>query len=271
VDRLVSRQHDQDRQAILDWITPIDYATQQSDFISRRQEGTGQWLLNSDQFQNWVAQSNQTLFCPGIPGAGKTISSSIVIEDLYTKFQNNPTVGIVYAYCNFRRQHEQKPVDLFASLLKQLIQGLPSIPQSIQRLYEEHQQKRTRLLFDEILQALQSVAADYSKTFIIIDALDECREGGQKRFLAELLNLQARIAANLFVTSRFIPEIEKEFKGRSTQLEIRASDEDLKSYIDGHMLNLPSFVSRNENLRKEIESAIIRAVDGMYVSLMLSE
>jgi hypothetical protein len=140
VDRLHERpdhrEHLREHQAILDWLTPIDYATQQSDIISRWQEGTGQWLLGSGQFRTWVDQGNQTLFCPGIPGAGKTISAAIIIQELYTKFRNNLSVGIAYIYCNFRRQHEQKPVDLLVSLLKQLIQGLPSAPQSIFRLYE---------------------------------------------------------------------------------------------------------------------------------------
>jgi hypothetical protein len=57
----------------------------------------------------------------------------------------------------------------------------------------------------------------------------------------------------------------KEFEGRSTQLEIRASGDDLQKYLDGHMLRLPSFVSRNADLQKEVKNAIINAVDGMYV------
>jgi hypothetical protein len=135
VDRLHERQdrreHREEQQAILNWLTPIDYAKQQSDFISRRQEGTGQWLLDSNQFQNWVIQSNQTLFCPGIPGAGKTMSAAIVIDELYTIFQNDASIGIAYVYCNFRRQHDQKPVDLLSSLLKQLIQERSLMPERI--------------------------------------------------------------------------------------------------------------------------------------------
>jgi len=75
VDRLHERQDDQEsreaRQAILDWVTPIDYDTQQNDFIGRRQKETGQWLLDSDQFKTWINRSNQVLFFSGIPGAGK--------------------------------------------------------------------------------------------------------------------------------------------------------------------------------------------------------
>jgi hypothetical protein len=92
-----------ERQAILDWLTPIDYAAQQHDFISRRQAGSGQWLLESEEFQAWLNTDNQTLFCPGIPGAGKIILISIVVEELTTRFSNDPTIGIAYIYCNFRR------------------------------------------------------------------------------------------------------------------------------------------------------------------------
>jgi hypothetical protein len=44
VVKLVRHQEDQGRQAVLDWITLIDYAPQLNDFLTRRQAGTGQWL-----------------------------------------------------------------------------------------------------------------------------------------------------------------------------------------------------------------------------------
>jgi hypothetical protein len=49
--RQETRDREQEQDIILNWLTPIDYATQQSDFIGRRQEGTGQWLLDSAKFQ----------------------------------------------------------------------------------------------------------------------------------------------------------------------------------------------------------------------------
>lgn len=39
---------------VLDWISPMDYAPQQSDIFSRREPGNGGWLLESDEYNSWV-------------------------------------------------------------------------------------------------------------------------------------------------------------------------------------------------------------------------
>jgi len=157
MDQLHDRQDREYRQVILDWLTPIDYAPKQSDIFRGRQKGTGQWLLDSDIFKNWASQSKQTLFCPGIPGAGKTVITSIIVEHLLTEFQNDINIGIAYIYCNYKQQQEQKLVDLLKSLLKQLVQKQPSMLESIKSLYERHRDDRTSPSLDEISRVLYSV------------------------------------------------------------------------------------------------------------------
>ncbi len=268
VSKLLRVQHDQEHKAILQWLTPIEYTSQQSDFISRRQEGTGLWLLNSDEFQQWIKQPKQTLFCPGIPGAGKTILTSIVIDHLCKLNHDNPTTGIAYIYFNFRQRHEQKPEDLLSSLLKQLLWGQASMPESVKTLYEQHWQQQTRPSLSEIGATLRSVVVNFSRTFIIIDALDECRVSGGSRtkFLSEVSKVRRQTQANLFLTSRHIPEIEIEFEG-SVSMEICASSNDVRRYLEGHMSQLPSFISHKIGLQEEVVAEITQAADGMYVSL----
>ncbi|KFY70028.1 hypothetical protein V499_09532 [Pseudogymnoascus sp. VKM F-103] len=274
VDRLHKHQEDresrQEHQAIVDWLTPIDFAPQQSDFIARRQEGTGQWLLGSNEFQIWLKQSKRTMFCPGMPGAGKTIIASIVVDHVYTTFQNDASIGVAYLYCNFRRHQEQKDVYLLANLLKQLVQEQPSMPKEVKSLYNSHKDKRTYPSFREISKVLQPVAANYSRCFIIIDALDECQfsDGSRRRLLSELFNLRDNTSVSLFITSRFILEIEKEFKG-SISLEIRASQDDVQRYINGKMSLLRPFVSKNPTLQAEIKTEIVKAADGMFLLAQL--
>ena len=126
--KLVKAHEDTERKAILDWITPTEYASQHSDFIDRRQPGTGEWFLDSPEYGRWVARSEPTLFSPGIPGSGKTILASIVVDDLQNRHQYDPNIAIAYIYLNFRQQEGQKLQHLLASLLRQLLQKRPLIP-----------------------------------------------------------------------------------------------------------------------------------------------
>lgn len=261
----VDVREEEEYSEILNWLSPVDHATQQNDCIAQRQEGTGQWIIESEPFRHWVGQEKQTIFCPGIPGAGKTISTAIVVEELYSRFQDTSEIGIAYVYFSYQRHFQQQPSDMLANLLKQLIQGIGVVPPSLKQLHDQHKRKRSRPSASEVFEALSSVIRAHSKTFILVDALDECQIAGGRRdqFVVELFKLQAETSVNLFVTSRFVPDIEKKFDGRSRRLEIRASAQDLQLYISTRIINLASFVSRDAVLQAEIKTAIIDAVDGM--------
>src|SRR5882762_5349254 len=83
IDKVLHRQHDQEQQAILDWLSSVDYSPQQNDFIERRQEGTGEWLVESNDFQHWENNKKCILLCSGMPGSGKTMIVSIVVDHLF--------------------------------------------------------------------------------------------------------------------------------------------------------------------------------------------
>ncbi|KAK2130441.1 hypothetical protein NOF04DRAFT_1142600, partial [Fusarium oxysporum II5] len=221
---------------ILDWLTPVDYGRQQSDYFGNRQQGTGQWFLESAEYQEWLDADGKTLFCPGIPGAGKTILSSIVINNLHTRLSENPSIGIAYIYCNFRQEQEQKINDLLASLVKQLSRGWHSLPESVNSLYGKHKKNATRPLVEELSATLQYVIELYTKVFIIVDALDECQalDDCRGKLLSEILRYQDRTAVNFFATSRPIPDITKFFQ-QTLCLEIRATKDDVTLYLEKHI------------------------------------
>ncbi|KAH0538232.1 hypothetical protein FGG08_005151 [Glutinoglossum americanum] len=269
VETMTSKLDRNEDLEILNWLTPIDYGPQQSDLIKRRQEGTGTWLLHTNKFNTWLNQRKKALYCSGIPGAGKTILTSIVIDHLCSKYRTDFSVGIAYLYCNFRQQHQQKPEDLLLSLLKQLAQKRMSVPESIKTLYEYHNRERTRPSFNEILEALESVAAQYSRVLIIVDALDECSvfDGGRQKFLSAIFNLQGIIGANIFATSRINDNIAKLFEA-ALSLQIRARNEDVESYLDRQMSLLQPDIL-DDALRGMIRGEVIRAVDGMFLLAQL--
>ncbi|KAF5012488.1 hypothetical protein FDECE_1461 [Fusarium decemcellulare] len=256
----------QERNDILKWLSPADYAPQQSDYSSRRQEGTGQWLLSCAEFQKWVDTTKQTLFCPGIPGAGKTIASSLVIDELHTRFQKDPSIGVAYLYCDFRRRDEQNIGSMLASLLKQLAQKWHPLPEQVQKMYDRDAHLEQRPSPYDLSKALQAVSGLYSRVFIVVDALDECQvtDGCRPRLLSELFDLQETEGINIFSTSRDVPEIMEAFQGMAS-VEIRARDEDLHKYLVGNLNRLPSFVLKNPELQQSINDTISKAANGMFL------
>ena len=244
-------------QALLGWLSPIDCTTQRNDILRRRQAGTGEWLLRSKEFEDWVQKPKETLFCWGVPGAGKTVIAAIVVDDLETTFQNNNDVGIAYLFCDIKVQ-DQKPEDLLANLSKQLVKE-GSVPDNVMDLFNRCKAKRKPPSLEEISKVLSSVISSYSRVFIVVDALDECQAKCRMKFL-ERLSPQTETEVNIFATSRFIPEVVKAFEGKAS-LEIRASKEDVEKYLDENLSQL----QRSKSLQNEIKAEIGKAVDGMYV------
>ena len=265
VDRVDSHQVEQRHSQILDWLSPDDFFVQQADLFRRCKEGTGQWLLSSHEFKLWLRGERPTLFCPGIPGAGKTMLTSLVVHNLQEKFGHDASVGIACIYCNFKQQVDQKVDHLLASLLKGLLQGQTNVPQDVELLRQRHKSKGSRPSIIELSDTIKAITRDWSRIFLVIDALDECTGAGTRsRLLNEITSLQNHVNVSFFATSRFIPDILEEFNGQLT-LEIRATDGDVSAYITDRMTELPAFVRRNNMLQEEIVSEITAAVDGMSV------
>lgn len=247
---------------ILDWLTPMNYHPQQRDYFQRQQPGTWRWLLDSEKFQSWWVTRNQTLFCPGVPGAGKTILTSIVVDYLFSKFCDVEHVGIAYIYCNYYRYDEQNTSDLLASILKQLAENQRQLPEIVKDLYRRHESGRTRPSVDELYTTLRFIITQHSRVFIIIDSLDECQTSNDswEKTLSHLFKIQAETGINIFATSRPIPEVYEKFK-ESTVIEVLAHNDDIREYLESQ-ISQSHLTTLNIN-REDIITSITGAADGM--------
>ena len=87
-------------------------------------------------FIEWFDGTASTLFCPGIPGAGKTMIAATVVEHL-SRTVRDTDIGLAYIYCNYRDQAAQNATNLMGSLLKQLEQQRGVAPDSLLSLYPQ--------------------------------------------------------------------------------------------------------------------------------------
>jgi len=252
----------QQHNTIMQWLSPTDFPAQQHDIISRRQEGTGQWFLDTPEFKRWLEGSDKRLYCPGIPGAGKTMMAAIAIDHLYRKMWSDD-VGVAYLFCSYKSQVDQSSASLFAALLKQLVQSRPDIAAQVTQMHELYSKRGSKPSSSDILQAIQSLSA-YTTIFIVVDALDEYsdRDGTRGQLIDQLNELQTRQDVRLLFTSRFIPEITRKFHSDST-LEVRANEEDVKRFVAGQIPRLPTCIRRDEELKLAVQNKIVEAADGM--------
>lgn len=191
-----------------------------------------------------MSDRNQTLYCRGDAGAGKTMLAAKIVDDLFTTHKDDlRDVGICFLYCSFNQQNAHTLENLLATFLKQLLQHRP-LPESIQLRYEMHHHHRG-LRIDEILEELQDIIKVRSKVYAIVDGLDECAEDCRNQFLEKLESLRDQTAENgtnsnqtevkILVTSRPLPEITSSIRGSLLTLPIYARDDDIRKYLDAEL------------------------------------
>jgi hypothetical protein len=191
------------------------------------------------------------------------MSSSIVVDQLQTDLTRE-NIGVAAIYLNHKEMDTQSPSLLLASLWRQLVFA-KSIPSMLHNLYAAHREKRTRPSLDDDYAVLRSAISEYSKVFILVDALDEYPERERNILLRRLAALGATV--NLMLTSRPHVKIDDVIPDSDVEaLEVRATDEDVRLYVDAQISLSPrllKFASCRPGLREEIQTEIVRRSDGM--------
>ncbi|KAJ5532214.1 hypothetical protein N7494_008766 [Penicillium frequentans] len=269
------------RNEMLASIYPIDPSERQRKIFNMRLEGAGKWLLESEEFLLWVGNEKKKAFmlCTGVPGAGKTVLASIIIDHLEKKYANDESIAVTYLYFDYRQRIEFP--DLLSSLLRQLLQGNPGLDGFIADLNFRRQHNPSRLSEAEIKRELEMAISRCSEVFFLIDALDECLDVRVRRqfliWIRHLLNSNGYTKIKVLATTRHEDVFGQSCFSNDLNLEIKASREDVEGFLDANLDILPPFIQRKPDLWKYIRNQIIESAGGMfllarlYLNLLLDE
>jgi Cdc6-like AAA superfamily ATPase len=171
-------------------------------------------------------------------------------------------IGIACIYLNHKETKIQTPSNLLSGLWRQLVLG-SEISSAVQDLYKQHFERQTRPSLNDIQNVLQTVIGQFSKVYIVVDAVDEYPENSRHVLLDCLAAMGPNV--NLMITSR--PHITPAVSLQQLQtLEIHADIEDIHRYVDAHIQQssrLSKHVQTQPDLHDEICSKISSSVDGM--------
>ncbi|KAI9764645.1 MAG: hypothetical protein M1840_008142 [Geoglossum simile] len=169
------------RMAILDWVSKQPYS-QYYDSIRRIRRGDiGLWLFDCPEYLQWrKVKTSKLLWLHGIPGSGKSILVSMVLDALKENPLNKQTEPVAYFYCarNSTEPHRGDPETIIRSLLRQLSCPKPTSPirrpvLDKYRELDEQDFEARELSMTESVELLLALLAERSAT-IVIDGLDEC-------------------------------------------------------------------------------------------------
>ena len=147
--------------------------------------------------------------------------------------EQNATIACFYF--DFAAQKELSITNIMGALVKQLVSGLEETPEEISRAYREQRGAvgGRRPLLSDIVKMLQT-ASSKKRTFICIDALDECAVGHLVKLLDSLNQvLQKSPRTRIFVTGRphIRSEIRRFLEGRVANVSISPKRDDIIRYL----------------------------------------
>jgi len=138
-------------------------------------------------------------------------------------------------YFDFAARKEQSVTSMLGSLVKQVVGGMERIPEEISRAFREQRLaiggREPRL--PDIVKMLQAVTASL-RTFICIDALDECVAVHRVKLLSSLKQiLEKSPRTRIFITGRphIRAEIEKRLSGRVINVSVGPRKADIIGYL----------------------------------------
>lgn len=260
----------QEREKVLRWLSPLESGKQQSEIFAKRQDGTGEWFLISKSFQEWLKSGRGTLFCAGIPGSGKTVIASIVVNYLMEKCRQDRYVGLGFFYFNHQSRNELNLQFLLANLLQQLCQNLDALPDSLKDLYGRHAFFKTRPSVQELEKTLISISFLKREVYFIIDALDECDSLHRSELLPCLSRIQSEAQVCIMYTSRTCTPQDLFFFNCFTQY-ISAKRDDVEIFIDSRLGRALTNIPEDPRLEYDLKIKIMELVDGMYAFKSLSK
>jgi NACHT domain len=248
------------RKEILKWLNRTDPATNHNAACKKKHDETGKWFLESREFSKWLLP-NRSLWLHGIPGAGKTVLCSTIIENVKSRCPLHATC--LYFYFDFNNSRQQVSINMLYSFLVQLSASAVSI--EVRQLYERCNHGTQEATVTQLIETLLSIVQHEKRLYIIIDALDESSDWKELfNVIKTLLNSNKEI--NLLMTSRKEHHIQIALENAVDDIvaiQNERVDADIDSYVRQCLLNDPELGKWDDELKLEISARLTSKAHGM--------
>ncbi|KAF4425726.1 Ankyrin-3 [Colletotrichum fructicola] len=187
-------------------------------YLRQRHPGTWQWFLNSTGHQTWLSHAGEKRLVLGVPGVGKSVLASVVLEDLRQRFGNDKSIGVVGLFCEVYKEE-----GITGKLIRSFLTQLRGPEKSDFTQVEE----KSDLPVDKMSMQDLSTGSRLSRVFVVVDGLD--LRARDTEFILWLLDIAGQPKVSVLFTSRIIPTIHNAILDFPIQ-DLRATEADISAY-----------------------------------------
>lgn len=257
---------------VRNWLQAPDASTAYNAACAKHQPGTGEWLLNSQQFNTWLTRRNSFLWINGFAGCGKSILLSHAVQHIFHRKRYDPSAGIAFFYFSFDDVSKQDESGMLRALLLQLSAQLPRGQGNF--LEELHSKYRPNIPTTAILATyLEKIIRCFREVFIFLDALDEspryqCRESVLATI--ELVTKWNVPGLHVLATSRDEVDIRESLTSISLEamdtvnlsMQSHDVDKDIAEYVNCQLNDDPTLQKWKEH-HSQIQTVLTQKGQGM--------
>ncbi|KAJ0418603.1 ankyrin repeat-containing domain protein [Aspergillus carlsbadensis] len=265
-DTLVNRQ---ELAQMNQWLAPVNAAVNHNSATKLRHQGTGTWFVDGEPFKKWISEDNSFLWLHAIPGGGKTILASTII-DWIRQNKEKPGVGLAYFYCDYKDNQKQSPSRIISTILSSIATKNEDVFRRVYAFFEEQFRENPAYTpeFDELLHGFSDFIGDaFDELYIVVDALDETEDRECVAYAFKKI-IESCKSARVLVTSRHEIDIARAFEGmENTSIEATDIAGDIELYIRsevGAKIKGKKLKLRDSGLQDVICERLIQGAHGMF-------
>lgn len=192
--------------------------------------------------------------------------SSTVIHEVASQCKNDSTLGVAYFYFDFNDADKQSCDKLVRSVLVQFLSQCQNIPEELQTVYSRCQNDQKQPTFDELLFILRGTLSHFRGAYLIIDALDECKEREERLpfFINELVDWKLD-NLHILATSRKEEDIKDWLQPlASPQFCLQELlDADIRIHICERLRTDPRLKRWPRDVQNEVKETLTKGAHGM--------
>lgn len=206
----------------------------------------------------------------GIPGCGKSILSSTILEDLFESCQPQPGHVVAYFYFDFSDPQKQAAEAMVKSIITQLIRKCSTIPNVLDVLFSQYHRGSQQPSLEAYFEVLKDLIHDFPRVYLVLDALDECSNWTELTDILVSISKWRIETLHLLVTSRKERELERCLEDLVEEkyiigLQSYIVDSDIQLYIRERLCSDKDLQKwrKSSDLQDEIENTLLEGSRGM--------